>query len=292
MPPTLYDLLGIKAPKSVNGFKQDPMDGVSLVPAFKGQTIARSKPLFFQFGKEAVVHTVMANLRLHLAKKLGQIPEFGHGGHFCLGANLARVEIEKAFPDLIVRESEGAALSGGIEQKLMAGTGKLTVEGNLSRNRTMVDCNRHVCEMFGASREVLKRMKRGSSGDFFLKLLEQMRRTIPETPPDYDAGKSRYPVLYLLHGWGENEQGWHTQGHADLILDNLIAVKKAVPMIIVMPNGRAQKNDRAEGDVFAAAPAFATFERDLPGMTVEFMQLLQDMLGDLEGNPTRAADID
>src|SRR5699024_1166052 len=46
-------------------------------------------------------------------------------------------------------------------------------------------------------------------------------------------------------------------------LDNLIAERKAVPMIVVMPNGRAQKNDRAEGDVFASAPAFAAFERDL-----------------------------
>jgi enterochelin esterase-like enzyme len=48
-----------------------------------------------------------------------------------------------------------------------------------------------------------------------------------------------------------------------VILDNLIADGKAKPMIVVMPNGRAQKNDRAEGDVFEAAPAFAVFERDL-----------------------------
>ena len=53
--------------------------------------------------------------------------------------------------------------------------------------------------------------------------------------------KKRYPVLYLMHGWGENEQGWHAQGHADLILDNLIAAKKAKPMIIVMDNLNAAK---------------------------------------------------
>lgn len=62
------------------------------------------------------------------------------------------------------------------------------------------------------------------------------RRCYVYTPPGYEAGKDRYPVLYLLHGWGENEQGWHTQGHADLILDNLIAEKKAKPMLIVMDN--------------------------------------------------------
>jgi enterochelin esterase-like enzyme len=68
------------------------------------------------------------------------------------------------------------------------------------------------------------------------KVTGHWRRCYVYTPPDYDAGKARYPVLYLLHGWGENEQGWHTQGHADLILDNLIAAKKATPMIIVMDN--------------------------------------------------------
>jgi enterochelin esterase family protein len=67
------------------------------------------------------------------------------------------------------------------------------------------------------------------------------RRCYVYTPPDYDDGKNRYPVLYLLHGWGENEQGWSTQGHADLILDNLIAEKRAQPMIIVMDNLNAAK---------------------------------------------------
>lgn len=71
---------------------------------------------------------------------------------------------------------------------------------------------------------------------YFSKVTGKWRRCYVYTPPDYDSGKSRYPVLYLMHGWGENEQGWHTQGHADLILDNLIAAKKAVPMIIVMDN--------------------------------------------------------
>ena len=49
----------------------------------------------------------------------------------------------------------------------------------------------------------------------------------------------------------------------NVLFDNLIADGKAVPMIVVMPNGRAQKNDRAEGNVMASAGAFATFERDL-----------------------------
>lgn len=71
---------------------------------------------------------------------------------------------------------------------------------------------------------------------YFSKVTGKWRRCYVYTPPDYDSGKARYPVLYLLHGWGENEQGWHNQGHADLILDNLIAAKRATPMIIVMDN--------------------------------------------------------
>lgn len=70
-------------------------------------------------------------------------------------------------------------------------------------------------------------------------------------------------MLYLLHGIGGDETEWQRFAKVDTLMDNLIAAEKAVPMIVVMPNGRAQKNDRAEGDVFAAAPAFATFERDL-----------------------------
>jgi enterochelin esterase-like enzyme len=82
------------------------------------------------------------------------------------------------------------------------------------------------------------------------------------TPPGYTTDK-KYPVLFLLHGIGGDETEWQRFATPGVLLDNLIADRKAVPMIIVMPNGRAQKNDRAEGNVFAAAPAFATFERDL-----------------------------
>jgi enterochelin esterase family protein len=68
------------------------------------------------------------------------------------------------------------------------------------------------------------------------------RRAYVYTPPDYDTNRgARYPVLYLLHGWGEDETGWHRQGHVDLILDNLIAEKKATPMIVVMDNLNAVK---------------------------------------------------
>ncbi len=64
------------------------------------------------------------------------------------------------------------------------------------------------------------------------------RRAFVYTPPGYDAtGGTRYPVLYLQHGWGEDETAWSNQGHANLIMDNLIAARKARPFIIVMTYG-------------------------------------------------------
>ncbi|MHB8519880.1 MAG: alpha/beta hydrolase [Limisphaerales bacterium] len=82
------------------------------------------------------------------------------------------------------------------------------------------------------------------------------------TPPGYSKDKE-YPVLYLLHGIGGDETEWQRFAHPDILLDNLIADRQAVPMIIVMPNGRAQKDDRAGPNAMATAPAFAAFEQDL-----------------------------
>jgi enterochelin esterase-like enzyme len=76
---------------------------------------------------------------------------------------------------------------------------------------------------------------------YFSTVTGKWRRCFVYTPPGYDGGKAKYPVLYLLHGWGEDETGWYTQGHVDYIMDNLIAEKKARPMIIVMDNLNAVK---------------------------------------------------
>ena len=84
------------------------------------------------------------------------------------------------------------------------------------------------------------------------KVTGSWRRAYIYTPPDYDTNtKAKYPVLYLLHGWGENEQGWHVQGHVDVIMDNLIAEKKAKPMIIVMDNLNAVKPGESAALYFA-----------------------------------------
>jgi len=75
---------------------------------------------------------------------------------------------------------------------------------------------------------------------YLSKVTGAWRRCFVYTPPDYDTNaRARYPVLYLQHGSGEDETGWTFQGHANFILDNLIAAGKAKPMIIVMDNGYA-----------------------------------------------------
>jgi len=73
---------------------------------------------------------------------------------------------------------------------------------------------------------------------FFSKSTDTTRRAFVYTPPNYDKDQTtRYPVLYLHHGWGEDETAWTNQGHANLIMDNLIAEGKIKPFIIVMTYG-------------------------------------------------------
>jgi enterochelin esterase-like enzyme len=90
------------------------------------------------------------------------------------------------------------------------------------------------------------------------------RRALIYTPPGYNA-KIKYPVLYLLHGIGGDEKEWFREGAPQQILDNLYADHKIQPMIVVLPNGRAMKDDRAVGNIMEGnkVQAFATFEQDL-----------------------------
>ena len=87
------------------------------------------------------------------------------------------------------------------------------------------------------------------------------RKAVVYTPPNYDPNK-KYPVLYLMHGIGGNETHWTRLCSANKILDNLIADKKAVPMIIVMPNGRATA-DPPSANFMSDFNYYAHFEKDL-----------------------------
>lgn len=99
------------------------------------------------------------------------------------------------------------------------------------------------------------------------------RNALIYTPPGFDKSK-KYPVLFLLHGIGGDEFAWTNNGNAGTILDNLYAKNKLEPMIVVMPNGRAMKNDRAEGNIFSPerVEAFATFEKDLINDLIPFVE--------------------
>ena len=106
------------------------------------------------------------------------------------------------------------------------------------------------------------------------------RRMTVYLPPGYSTEK-KYPVLYLLHGIGGDERGWVRAGAADAVLDNLHAGGKVVPMLVVMPNGRASADppprNPFDGNPFAA---YAAFEQDL----------LKDVIPAIEGKYSVRAD--
>ena len=94
---------------------------------------------------------------------------------------------------------------------------------------------------------------------FWSESTQQVRRAFVYTPPTYGHDKKKYPVLYLQHGWGEDETAWSNQGHANLIMDNLIAEGKVKPFIIVMTYGMTSEGGRGRGrDRSAVAKAFET----------------------------------
>lgn len=92
---------------------------------------------------------------------------------------------------------------------------------------------------FDARRDGIERGK-VETVEYDSKTVGAKRKMVVYTPPGYSKD-TRYPVFYLLHGGGDDETGWQKKGSADVILDNLYADKKVVPMIVVMPNGFARK---------------------------------------------------
>ncbi|MFO0876891.1 MAG: endo-1,4-beta-xylanase [Gemmataceae bacterium] len=94
------------------------------------------------------------------------------------------------------------------------------------------------------------------------------RKMLVYTPPGFSKDR-KYPVLYLLHGGGDDETGWVKKGAADVILDNLFADKKAVPMIVVMPNGRVVKPGKRPASPFAG---FDAFEKDLISDVIPYVE--------------------
>ena len=109
------------------------------------------------------------------------------------------------------------------------------------------------------------------------------RKALIYMPPSYSKSR-KYPVLYLLHGIGGDEKEWLNGGQPQVILDNLYADKKIEPMIVVMPNGRAMKDDRVGKNMMAPdrVQAFATFEKDLLNDLIPFIEKKYPVIKDRE----------
>ena len=116
--------------------------------------------------------------------------------------------------------------------------------------------------------------------NYVSKTVGSTRKALIYTPPGYNK-KSKYPVLYLLHGIGGDEKEW-LQGNPQTILDNLFNEEKIEPMIVVLPNGRAMKDDRAVGNIFdrEKVEAFATFEKDLINDLIPFIEKKYPVIAD------------
>jgi enterochelin esterase-like enzyme len=105
---------------------------------------------------------------------------------------------------------------------------------------------------------------------YYSTVTNSWRRFNLYAPPGYDANAAgTYPVLYLLHGGGEDERGWASQGRTDLILDNLIAENKAKPMLIVMLDGNM---GGAGGPAGFNENALRVFENELKGVVIPFVE--------------------
>jgi enterochelin esterase-like enzyme len=100
---------------------------------------------------------------------------------------------------------------------------------------------------------------------YYSEITNSWRQFYIYTPPGYDDSEQEYPVLYLLHGGGEDQRGWATQGKTDLILDNLIAEKKAKPMIIVMMDGNIPAPTFGEA-------MLSIFEKELTEAVIPFVE--------------------
>jgi enterochelin esterase-like enzyme len=117
--------------------------------------------------------------------------------------------------------------------------------------------------------------------------LQSGRRMLIYTPPGYEESNTRYPVVYLFHGGGGDEEAWISMGSANVILDNLIAQGRAAPMIVVMPNANWTQSAALEGGVARPAPgargprlqSYDRAEREIVDNIVPFVEKNYRTLG-------------
>lgn len=142
------------------------------------------------------------------------------------------------------------------------------------RNPSISESNNNVWSLVQVSGSDLmdtKNVPHGavSSVTYYSTALGKFRRLHVYTPPGYESGAGKFPIFYLLHGAGDCDDSWTSVGRAGFILDNLIAAKKAKPMVIIMPAGHTRANFRAPGP----APA--------PGTPPPPDEFVQDFVTDI-----------
>jgi len=108
-----------------------------------------------------------------------------------------------------------------------------------------------------------------ASVTYYSTALARFRRMHVYTPPGYELGGGKFPIFYLLHGSGDNDDCWTSVGRAGFILDNLVAAKKAQPMIVVMPAGHTSASPPAPG---APRPARDEFSEDFVNDVMPYVQ--------------------
>ena len=131
------------------------------------------------------------------------------------------------------------------------------------RNPSISESNNNVWSMFhipSADFMDTKDVPHGAVAavTYYSTVLKKFRRMHVYTPPGYERGQGRFPVFYLLHGAGDCDEAWTSVGRAGFILDNLIAAKKAKPMVIVMPAGHTGSGAFQPGGPDAFVQEFST----------------------------------
>jgi enterochelin esterase family protein len=149
-------------------------------------------------------------------------------------------------------------------------------------NTSISESNANVWSMVYIPGEEFMEMKQIPHGAvaeiyYYSKSLKRHRRMHVYTPPGYELGKEKYPVFYLLHGAMDCDDSWTTVGRASFILDNLIAAKKAKPMVVVMPAGHTSKGFSMGGGIERAVDEFSEdFVNDIMPYIETHYRVLKD----------------
>jgi enterochelin esterase family protein len=141
------------------------------------------------------------------------------------------------------------------------------------KNPATSESNTHTWSLVhvpGSEISDVKRVPHGAVAQvtYYSNTLKRFRRMHVYTPPGYEKGEGRYPILYLLHGAFDSDASWTTVGRVGFILDNLIAAGKARPMIVAMPAGHT-------GPFQFGPPRGGAFERQIEELGDDFVQDLK-----------------